>query len=372
MQPKTKMNAALLLLFLCGYAGLAMALAAEDNALLQFQFATIGDWGGASLGGYHLKNVQQTAAAVAALDPGPAFVVNTGDSFYYCGIQNISDPQIAEDYTKVFQVGGGGGRGAPLLLWYSVLGNHDYGFAPEAQLELGKVIPGWVMDARYYWRRIPLSGSGAGAGAVINLIALDTSPCVNDYREDDPVKWDPCGKEFPTCAPQPGQCRFHENVLAQACEPQVAWLAAVLDEIRSKTSKAAGATEWTIVVGHHRADQLEFPARQFPFQALLDRPDVHLYLNGHVHSLEHYAINAQAKYVTSGAASMVVERGLGGLGGRGGRGGRGSMGRNAVSRVWSRMVTGYTLHAVNSTALTTEFRDAHTNKVIHEFTLVVS
>jgi hypothetical protein len=372
MQPKTKMNAALLLLFLCGYAGLAMALAAEDNALLQFQFATIGDWGGASLGGYHLKNVQQTAAAVAALDPGPAFVVNTGDSFYYCGIQNISDPQIAEDYTKVFQVGGGGGRGAPLLLWYSVLGNHDYGFAPEAQLELGKVIPGWVMDARYYWRRIPLSGSGAGAGAVINLIALDTSPCVNDYREDDPVKWDPCGKEFPTCAPQPGQCRFHENVLAQACEPQVAWLAAVLDEIRAKTAKAAGATEWTIVVGHHRADQLEFPARQFPFQALLDRPDVHLYLNGHVHSLEHYAINAQAKYVTSGAASMVVERGLGGLGGRGGRGGRGSMGRNAVSRVWSRMVTGYTLHAVNSTALTTEFRDAHTNKVIHEFTLVVS
>jgi hypothetical protein len=341
-----------------------------------FQFATIGDWGGASLGGYHLKNVQQTAAAVAALDPGPAFVVNTGDSFYYCGIQNISDPQIAEDYTKVFGGGGGGGgggRGAPLLLWYSVLGNHDYGFAPEAQLELGKVIPGWVMDARYYWRRIPIPVSGADAGAVINLIALDTSPCVNDYREDDPVKWDPCGKEFPTCAPQPGRCRFHENVLAQACEPQVAWLAAVLDEIRAKAIGTTGTTEWTIVVGHHRADELEFPARQYPFQALLDRPDVHLYLNGHVHSLEHYAINAQAKYVTSGAASMVVEeveeeevvegRGLGGRGGRG----RG-MGRNAVSRVWSRMATGYTLHAVNSTALTTEFRDAHTNKVIHAFT----
>jgi len=149
----------------------------------------------------------------------------------------------------------------------------------------------------------------------------------------------------------------------------------VLDEIRSKTAKTAkaGATEWTIVVGHHRADQLEFPARQYPFQALLDRPDVHLYLNGHVHSLEHYAINAQAKYVTSGAASMVVEEveeveGRGGRGGRSmGRGGR-SMGRNAVSRVWSRMVTGYTLHTVNSTALTTEFRDAHTNKVIYAFT----
>ena len=372
----------LLFLFLLVPEALSGALVPAALVPATFQFATIGDWGGASLGGYHLKNVQQTAAAVAALDPGPAFVVNTGDSFYYCGIQNISDPQIAEDYTKVFGRrggGGGGGRGAPLLSWYSVLGNHDYGFAPEAQLELGKVIPGWVMDARYYWRRIPIpvSGASAGAGVVINLIALDTSPCVNDYREDDPVKWDPCGKEFPTCAPQPGQCRFHENVLAQACEPQVAWLAGVLDEIRAKAVETTGTTEWTIVVGHHRADELEFPARQYPFQALLDRPDVHLYLNGHVHSLEHYAVNAQAKYVTSGAASMVVEevegRGLGGRGGRGrglgGRGGRGrGMGRNAVSRVWSRMATGYTLHAVNSTALTTEFRDAHTNKVIHAFT----
>lgn len=357
---KTNMNAALLLLFLCGYAGLAVL--AENDAPLQFEFVSIGDWGGASLGGYHLKNVQQTAAAVAALDPGPAFVVNTGDSFYYCGIQNISDPQVTEDYTKVFG-GGDGGRGVPALLWYSVLGNHDYGFAPEAQLDLSQVIPGWVMDARYYWRRIPVPVSGAGAGdpaIIINLIALDTSPCVNDYRQDDPIKWDPCGKEFPTCAPQPGECRFHENVLAQACEPQVAWLAAVLDEIRM--TGTTRTTEWTIVVGHHRADELEFPARQFPFQALLDRPDVHLYLNGHVHSLEHYAINAQAKYVTSGAASMVVERGLGGLGGRS----RG-MGRNAVSRVWARLDTGYTLHTVTSTVLITEYRDSYTNKVIYAF-----
>lgn len=372
MQPKTKMNAALLLLFLCGYAGLAMALAGDDALL---QFATIGDWGGASLGGYHLKNVQQTAAAVAALDPGPAFVVNTGDSFYYCGIQNISDPQVTEDYTKVFGGSSGngdgdGGRGAPALLWYSVLGNHDYGFTPEAQLELGQVIPGWVMDARYYWRRIPVPAQGAGDPAtIINLIALDTSPCVNDYRQDDPVKWDPCGKEFPTCAPQPGECRFHENVLAQACEPQVAWLAAVLDEIRTKAAASAGVagmagvagtTQWTIVVGHHRADELEFPARQFPFQALLDRPDVHLYLNGHVHALEHYAINAQAKYVTSGAASMVIERAHMDMVG---------MGRNAVSRVWSRLTTGYTLHTITSSVLTTEYLDAHTNKVIYAFNI---
>lgn len=320
----------------------------------QQQFVSIGDWGGASLGGYHLKNAQQTAAAIASTGSASAFVVNTGDNFYYCGIQNTSDPQVTEDYTNVF------GTAAPKVPWYSVLGNHDYGFEPAAQLELNQVISNWVMDARYYWRRIP---TGA---AIINLIALDTSPCVNDYREDDPVKWDPCGKEFPTCAPQPGTCRFHENILAQACAPQVKWLANVLDQIQDKQQQQQ--QEWTIVVGHHRADELEYPAREYPFQALLDRPDVHLYINGHVHSLEHYAINAQAKYVTSGAASMVTvtDNNNNDINNTG-KTSRNH--RSRASRVWSKLATGYTLHTVDTAVLTTEYRDSQTNKVLYAFNI---
>ena len=310
------------------------------------QFVSIGDWGGASLGGYHLKNVEQTAVSISHIDS--AFVINTGDSFYYCGIQNTSDPQINEDYMQVFHRNQTDFNSN--LLWYSVLGNHDYGFSPEAQLELNSVIPEWVMDARYYWRRIEVSEE---PGAVINLIALDTSPCVNDYRENDPVKWDPCGKEFPTCAPQPGDCRFHANILEQECLPQVEWFKNVLDEIPP--------SEWIIVVGHHRADELEFPARQFPFQPLLDRPEIDLYINGHVHSLQHYSINDNPKYITSGAASMVIDRIFNSIPIE-------SESRSKVERVWSKLSTGYTVHTLtNDGELITEFRDSRTNDVLHSF-----
>jgi hypothetical protein len=313
--------------------------AAED-----IKFVSIGDWGGASLGGYHLKNVQQTALAMSQTDSD--FIINTGDSFYYCGIQNVSDPQIEEDYMQIFH----NRLQSPGQMWYSVLGNHDYGFSPDAQIELPKVIPEWVMDQRYYWRRI-VSPNTTRSGVVVNLIALDTSPCVNDYRENDSAKWDPCGKEFPTCAPQPGECRFHANILEQECLPQVEWLKNVLDKIPK--------SEWTIVVGHHRADELEFPAHTFPFQSLLDRPDVDLYINGHVHSLEHYSINGNAKYVTSGAASMVLNRGL--------RGVRGVRGIKA-KRLWSKLSTGYIFHTITHDGyLISEFRDSRTNKVLHAF-----
>jgi hypothetical protein len=103
---------------------------------------------------------------------GVAFILNTGDNFYYCGIQNTSDPQINEDYTTLF-----GGMG---VTWYHSLGNHDYGFSPEAQLLLNETIPEWIMDGRYYHRRIELPRD-SGTGIIINIIVLDTNPCVKDY-----------------------------------------------------------------------------------------------------------------------------------------------------------------------------------------------
>lgn len=120
-------------------------------------FLSVGDWGSAALGGFHLRNAEATAAAMAAAIKGAhgniAFVLSTGDNFYYCGIQNTSDPQITEDYTALF-----GGMGIP---WYQSLGNHDYGFSPEAQLSLNATIPGWIMDARYYHRRVMVMVPGS-------------------------------------------------------------------------------------------------------------------------------------------------------------------------------------------------------------------
>lgn len=310
------------------------AIAAENVHVL-----SVGDWGSAALGGYHLKNAQNTAAAMQVYlkEHTPDLVLNTGDNFYYCGIQNGSDPQINEDFVALF--------GSINVPWYNILGNHDYGFNPDAQLWLNQTIPGWVMDGRYYHRRVVLRD-----GLVLNVIALDTNPCVADYRGDDRAKWDPCGLQYPTCEPVPDECRFHENIVQQDCAAQLAWFRATLDSIDADR-------EWVFVLGHHKANEINVDN----FQALISDPRVHLYLNGHTHNLEHYSIHDEPKYMTTGAGGMVIMHQ--------GQYQSQTQDQNARS-IWSKVVTGFTSHTfVGDDAIITEFWDTAQN-VLHNFTTV--
>jgi hypothetical protein len=302
---------------------------------------SVGDWGSAALGGYHLKNAQNTAAAMQSYVKAntPQLVLNTGDNFYYCGIQNGSDPQINEDFVGLF--------GSIQLPWYSILGNHDYGFNPDAQLWLNQTIPNWVMDARYYHRRAVLPNA-----LVLNVIALDTNPCVADYRGEDRAKWDPCGIQYPTCEPVPDPCRFHENIVQQNCTAQLAWFRATLDSIDADN-------EWVFVLGHHKANEINVEN----FLEVLGDPRVHLYLNGHTHNLEHYSVGNVPKYMTTGAGGMVIigqkEQAQGQSQGQG----------QPEHSIWSKVVTGFTSHtfAADGTAVVTEFWDTQQN-VLHNFT----
>jgi len=362
--------AILFFLFVGASSALAVAVASPSRG-----FLSVGDWGSASLGGYHLRNAEETATAMKAYIANAtatrdvAFVLNTGDNFYYCGIQNTSDPQISEDYTSIF-----GGMGIP---WYHSLGNHDYGFTPEAQLALNATIPGWIMDDRYYHRReiLPATTTG-GAAIVINIIVLDTNPCVRDYRGTDRRRWDPCGTEYPDCSPIMEPCRFHENILSQDCESQLAWAKNVLANIPSNRS------EWVFVVGHHKAEEINVADFQ---TTILDDPRVHLYLNGHNHNLEHYEINGQAKYMTTGAGGMVI---IGDGGDRVYRLRHTYVGidtapntdadaddtthrnRTIVKSLWSKVVTGFSSHTFTNdgTELTTEFWDTK-GKLLYHFTV---
>jgi hypothetical protein len=276
-------------------------------------------------------------------DP-PSFVLNTGDNFYYCGIQNTSDPQINEDYTALF-----GGLG---LTWYHSLGNHDYGFSPEAQLALNETIPGWIMDARYYHRRVSISSS-----IIANIIVLDTNPCVRDYRGTDRRRWDPCGTQYPDCSPIAEPCRFHENIISQDCDAQLVWARQTLDNI---TTASTSTSEWIIVVGHHKAEEIDAADFQTTF---LDDPRIHLYLNGHTHNLEHYEINGQAKYMTTGAGGMVI------IGGGAERLMPHRHSNHTVKSIWSKIVTGFTSHTFlnDGTALRTDFWDAKKNETVYSF-----
>ena len=322
---------------------------------------SVGDWGSAALGGYHLKNAENTADAmkIYTSEYKPKLVLNTGDNFYYCGIHNTSDSQISADYVELF-----GNIGLP---WYNTLGNHDYGFNPDAQLALNETIPTWIMDARYYHKRVVLD---ANESVVLNIIVLDTNPCIADYRGDDRAKWDPCSIQYPTCAPMEGECMFHENIIQQDCKAQLDWFNATLSSINSGNSNN---TEWVFVLGHHKADEIDVE----DFQDILNSSGVHLYLNGHNHNLEHYSIDGQEKYMTTGAGGMVI------IGGGGVKLHKTSPNfakwhnhthghdhTHQVKSVWSKVVTGFTSHTFmeKGTKVKTEYWDTNQN-MLYDFTI---
>ena len=251
------------------------------------KFITIGDWGAQGLGSYQAVTQKKVAGEMAtcASDNEISFVVNTGDNFYYCGIQGTDDKQVAEDFTNIYT------DKALDVPWYSVLGNHEYGYNVDAQIELSKSLPRWVMDDRYYTRRVTLDSAGSHHAT---FIFLDSSPCYSGYRGSDESLWDPCGSDFPTCDPiKEGPCKFHENILGQNCLEQFDWF--------QKQLKQVPADDWLIIVGHAPADELDVA----DFAGAMLDTGLDLYLNGHVHTLSQYSIDGNPAFVTSGAGAML-------------------------------------------------------------------
>ncbi|CAK0865456.1 unnamed protein product [Prorocentrum cordatum] len=226
-----------------------LALAMTPLPCVGYTFITLGDWGGALPGAYqpstpYAQNVKRVATQMAktAESSEVKFIVNTGDNFYWCGIENTSDFQVQKDWVEPYSA-------SPLQIpWYSVLGNHEYGYNVSAQIDLGNMYKNWVMDARYFTKRVQMAGNN-----YVSMIFLDTSPCVQEYRADSKSGWDPCG-EYPTCSLSggsdefEGKCTFHENILSQDCGAQLAWL--------KKSLAAVPADDWLIVVGHHPAQEM--------------------------------------------------------------------------------------------------------------------
>jgi len=298
----------------------------------QIAFLSVGDWGGASLGGYHYKNAINTSDAMYQVQKlyDAKFVINSGDNFYYCGIESLSDPLIDKDFSNVF--------GKINIPWYNSLGNHDYGYKPEIQLQLSKKIPNWFQDDRYYYKRLVFNNT------IINIVVLDTSPCVKDYRNNDRSKWDPCGTEFPTCGPNNNVCEFHKNILKQNCTEQFIWFNNTINNISKN--------EWIIVVGHHRADQINVE----DFKSILENNKINLYINGHIHALQRYGFDNEYKYITSGAGSMVFIYDK----------------LNTFDRdVWRHQDTGFTLHIINGTELETFFINKFGN-ILYQFKIFLS
>jgi tartrate-resistant acid phosphatase type 5 len=356
-------------------------VAADDFAPITssgYSFVSIGDWGGAQLGGQYEKNVNDVAKQMSstASSVSAKFVINVGDNFYWCGIQNTSDPQIKNDYLIPYNY-----TSLNTVKWYSALGNHEYGYNVQAQIDYTDISDTWYLPARYYTKRIRLSSS-----QYASLLFLDTSPCISDYRSNNPDYWDPCMTEYPTCSQTSnadddfeGPCQFHENILSQSCSDQYNWL-------KSTLANDIPSSDWLFVIGHHPIDECDVN----DLTTLIQNHGFSLFLNGHTHSMNQYTIDGKGAYITTGAGSMVstadqshpitaakrdglpVTEEI-----RRNRGSSTKQTANSSSlfpaghsyqTVWSLTIAGFTLHSFNSdfTELTTRFIDYEGNTV-HSF-----
>lgn len=333
-----------------------------------YTFLSVGDWGGAAVSPEYSNNVYDVAAQMAqqASDSNAKFVINTGDNFYWCGIQNTSDYQISVDFEEPY-------ADASLQIpWYGSLGNHEYAYNVQAQIDYMKLNPIWVMPDRYYTQRIHMEDD-----KYLSILVLDTSPCVSDYRNDNPEYWDPCSTEYPTCSHLAtdddfeGPCDFHEHILEQNCGVQYNWLQTAVYGIPQD--------DWLVVVGHHPIDEVDVK----DFLTILQQRGFSIYLNGHTHTLVQYSIDGKGAFVTTGAGAMVdttdQEHPLTKLkleGKNVPKGFKASyQGANSTatvdysySTIWKETVAGFTKHYFNSdySTLTTEYI-SYTGEILHSF-----
>jgi hypothetical protein len=332
----------------------------------RYSFIGIGDWGGAATTDEYKKNQYAVAnqMALTIKNTDAQFIVNTGDNFYWCGLQNTSDFQVQETFVQPYK------DISKDIPWYSILGNHEYAYDVDSQVDLTNILPNWYMPARYYSVRREL-----GQGKYMTLIALDSNPCIKKYRANSSKGWDPCGSH-PTCSPLntdddfEGACLFHDHIITQSCTDQYEWLKKTLEEIPKD--------DWIIVTGHHAADEIDDEPIT---QAFVDH-GFSIYLNGHSHFLNQYTLNGKGAWLTTGAGSLtptadqqdsVTEAKLEGVdidvnGNNVVTGEHIGQGGFEHKTIFKAKIAGFTLHTWNDdfSALKTEFI-ADNGEVLHAF-----
>lgn len=225
-------------------------------------FLVVGDWG-RSGGGAQIP----VAAAMDSCSRKfhAQFIIATGDNFYPSGVTSIRDSQWVNSFENVYNKAG------HYVPWYPVLGNHDYGSNPEAEILYSSVSRRWVMPARYYAIK-----KSIGATRSALFVFTDTSPFEPAYY----------GTSMSDLSLQDTAAQL--NWLRQSLEPST--------------------DSWKIVIGHHplysvgvHANTPELIRR---FHPVFTQTQVDFYLCGHDHSLQYLSLaNDPVHYLVSGGGS---------------------------------------------------------------------
>jgi hypothetical protein len=234
-------------------------------------FILMGDWG--RVGEDHQIPVANQMGKTAA-EINRDFIISTGDNFYPRGVMSEFDPlwkASFEDIYKAFSL---------QWDWYSVLGNHDYGGNPDAQVAYSKISRRWRMPARYFSKTFAIDGDTTNQ---VLIAFIDTNPLIPEFYSNKD---------------------YGPNVATQDSTAQKKWLEKTL-------SNKSTNIKWKLVVGHHplftatekRRESYDTRATRNSLKAILDRYEVDAYLCGHDHDLQHLLPTGKTHYFVSGSAS---------------------------------------------------------------------
>lgn len=242
------------------------------------KFLVYGDWGGGNPwrpgSDYGQRQVAEgMAAMVAREDRGVDFALGVGDNFYSSGVNDVNDSKWRTVFEEIYDT-----TRFPIP-FYMVLGNHDYGKDPMAQvayhrLENSTATGRWYMPDRYYTFADTLADA-----TIVQFFALDSPVLIGDgtYR------------------------KYRERTQGpdDESERQMAWL----------TEQLAGSrARWKIVFMHHpvfsNGNHGDTPWLIAHLKPLLERYDVQVVFSGHNHDLEAIKpVNGVHYFVSGGGAN---------------------------------------------------------------------
>lgn len=226
-------------------------------------FIAVGDWG--RNGEYDQIAVAKQMGDWAKNNPNN-FVISVGDNFYPRGVVSETDPLWHYSFENIYTAH------SLQCDWYPILGNHDYGSQPEAQVRYSKVSRRWNMPSLYYKKEFALGN----ANEKVLMLMIDTDPML------------------------------HENRKQQVTE-QMIW-------INENLKNASADVKWKIVVGHHpyytvgpRIKNYDTLTVREKLAPVFEEHKVDVYLSGHDHSLQHLKPEGFTHQFITGAGSELTE-----------------------------------------------------------------
>jgi tartrate-resistant acid phosphatase type 5 len=253
------------ILLIIPYSGWAQEKVQVDPSAVNF--ILMGDWG--RNGADHQKEVAKQMGKTAT-EASVDFIIAAGDNFYPEGVVSEFDPLWKYSFEDIY---------TDFSLqwdWHPVLGNHDYGSNPQAQVAYSRISRRWQMPARYYTKFVDVGSSDTQA----LFIFIDTTPLIKGYYKND----------------------FH-RVHDQDSTAQKKWIEETLRQ-------APPTVKWKFVVGHHpmytggsRTENHDTKSIRQSLQPLFEKYKVDAYLAGHEHSLQHMIASNRVHHFISGAAS---------------------------------------------------------------------